>query len=63
MNYSYEVTISLPYTNNVLCKACSNIVEAFNVWETFKLFASKNEVISLNVYLNETLVRSYVVKF
>lgn len=63
MNYSYEVTISLPYTNKVLYKSCNNIVEAFNVWETFKLFAGKNEVISLNVYLGGTLVRSYVARF
>ena len=63
MNYSYEVTISLPYTNNVLYRACSNIMEALDVWKTFKLFATDEEVVSLNVYLNGVLVRSYVSKF
>ena len=62
MKYNYEVTISLPYTNNVLYRVCSNIVEALDVWEALKMLASEGETISLDVYLEGALVRSYVAK-
>lgn len=63
MNYKYEVTIQIPYTNKVLYRVHDNLEEAIHGYELCKMFADKGEVISLNVYLNGTLIRSFVARF